>query len=254
MECRKYESQFNDYLDGELSLKERETLKLHLRECLSCYRKWNSLQRTKEIVSRLPNLNPPAYLSAIVMARLKERPPRRLAWSFAHLPKWVPLGAVAALVLIVSLALWQVLLPSVSFRSLVSDQNTTPHIGSTSRQPAANLTTTQEGSQTPVPVMVLRVKDFSRADRELKSMLRSIYGPMVTPTRPLNSSSARLIDIKVPGQRFSHLLRELHKIGHLDQSQVEIRGSVNPQKQKAISIRIVVVGNGSDVEIHQLGE
>ena len=85
-------------------------------------------------------------------------------------------------------------------------------------------------------------------------MLRSIYGPMFAPTRPLNSSSARLIDIKVPGQRFSHLLRELHKIGHLDQSQVEISGSVNPQKQKAISIRIVVVGNGSDVEIHQVGE
>jgi hypothetical protein len=28
----------------------------------------------------------------------------------------------------------------------------------------------------------------------------------------------------------------------------------NPQKQKAISLRIVVVTNGSDVEIHQLGE
>ena len=252
MECREYEAQFNDYLDGELSLKERETLKVHLRECLSCYRKWNSLQKTKEVVSRLPNLNPPSYLSAIVMARVKERPSRRLTYSFAHLPKWVPLGAVAALVLIVSLALWQVLLPSVPLRSRVSNQNNTPNIDSTSRQPAAKWTTTREESQPPVPVMVLRVKDFSRADRELQSMLRSIYGPMFTPTRPLNSSSARLIDIKVPGQRFSHLLRELHKIGHLDQSQVEIRGPVNPQQQKAISIRIVVVGNGSDVEIQQM--
>jgi hypothetical protein len=56
----------------------------------------------------------------------------------------------------------------------------------------------------------------------------------------------------VPGQRFSHLLRELHKIGHLDQSQVEVHRLASPQKQKAISLRIVVVGNGSDVEIHQL--
>jgi hypothetical protein len=56
----------------------------------------------------------------------------------------------------------------------------------------------------------------------------------------------------VPEQRFSHLLRELHKIGHLDQSHVELHRSSNPQKQKAISLRIVVVGNGSDVEIHQL--
>jgi hypothetical protein len=103
--------------------------------------------------------------------------------------------------------------------------------------------------------MVLRVKDFSRADRELESMLRSISGSMLQerePTRSLNSSSARLIALKVPEQRFSHLLRELHKIGHLDQSHVELHRSSNPQKQKAISLRIVVVGNGSDVEIHQL--
>jgi len=72
------------------------------------------------------------------------------------------------------------------------------------------------------------------------------------PSRPLNSSSARLIDVRVPGQHFSHLLRELDKIGHLDQNQVEIRRLANPQQQKAISLRIVVVGNGSDVEIHQL--
>jgi hypothetical protein len=72
------------------------------------------------------------------------------------------------------------------------------------------------------------------------------------PTRSLNSSSARLIDLQVPEQRFSHLLRELHKIGHLDQSQVEVHRSSNAQNQKAISLRIVVIGNGSDVEIRQL--
>jgi hypothetical protein len=256
MECRKYQSQFNDYLDGELSLKERETLQFHLRKCLSCYRKWNSLQKTKEILSRLPNLDPPAHLSAVVMARLKERRLRKSPWPFDYLPRWLPLG-VAAAALIVSLALWQVLPPSFSFRSFFSGQDNTLNISGPSSQPAAKFTTRRGGSQTPVPVMVLRVKDFSRADRELESMLRSISGPMVQerePTRSLNSSSARLIDVKVPGQRFSHLLRELHKIGHLDQSQVEVHRLANPQKQKAISLRIVVVGNGSDVEIRQLQE
>jgi hypothetical protein len=257
MECRKYESQFNDYLDGELSLKERETLQSHLRKCLSCYRKWNSLQKTKEILGRLPNLHPPSHLSAVVMARLKERRLPRLTGPFAYLPRWLPLGVGATLVLIISLTLWQVMLPSFSLRSLLSGQDNTLTISGNSSQPTAKSTTTREGTQTPVPVMVLRVKDFSRADRELESMLRSISGQMVQerePTRPLNSSSARLIDVRVPEQRFSHLLRELHKIGHLDQSQVEIRRLANPQKQKAISLRIVVVGNGSDVEIHQLGE
>ena len=255
MECRKYTSQFNDYLDGELSLEERETLQFHLRKCLSCYRKWNSLQKTKEILSRLPNLHPPAHLSAVVMARLKERRLRKLIWPFTYLPRWLPLGMGAAVVLLISLTLWQVLLPSFSLRSLVSGQNNNLTIGEPASQPAAKFTTRRGAGQTPVPVMVLRVKDFSRADRELESMLRSISGPMAQerePTRPLNSSSARLIDVEVPGQRFSHLLRELQRIGHLDQSQVEVHRLANPQKQKAISLRIVVVGNGSDVEIRQL--
>jgi hypothetical protein len=257
MECPKYESQFNDYLDGELSPKEREALQSHLRKCLSCYRKWNSLHKTKEILSRLPKLNPPSHLSAVVMASLKDRGLRRLTRPFAYLPKWFSLGAAAALLLLFSLTLWQVLLPSSSLRSLLSEQNNTLTISETPGQSTAKFTTTREGAQTPVPVMVLRVKDFSRADRELKSMLRSISDPMVQerePIRALNSSSARLIDVRVPGQRFSHLIRELHKIGHLDQSQVEIHRLANPQQQEAIFLRIVVVGNGSDVEVQQLGE
>lgn len=256
MECRDYESQFNAYLDGELSLKERQTLQSHLRKCLSCYRKWNSLFKTKEILRRLPNLDPPSHLSAVVMARLKERPLRGLTWPFAYLPRWFSLGAAAALGLIVSLTLWQVLLPSFSLRSLFSGQDNALTVGGTSDQPKTKFATPRDGTEAPVPVMVLRVKDFSRADRELESMLRSISGPMIHDkerSRRLNSSSARLIDVRVPEQRFSHLLRELHKIGHLDQGQLEIHRLANPQKEKAISLRIVVVGNGSDVEIHQLG-
>jgi hypothetical protein len=51
-----------------------------------------------------------------------------------------------------------------------------------------------------------------------------------------------------------HLLRELHKIGHLDQSQVESHKLANSGRQEQVSIRIVVVSNGSDVEIRQLRE
>jgi hypothetical protein len=73
-------------------------------------------------------------------------------------------------------------------------------------------------------------------------------------TQSLRASSARLIDVKVPGQRFPHLVQELHKIGQLDQGQVERHSLSNPQKQRAISIRIVVVRNGTDIDIRNLGE
>jgi hypothetical protein len=107
--------------------------------------------------------------------------------------------------------------------------------------------------------MVLRVKDFSRADQELQSMLRSFTRPPLPEresSRSPHARSARLFQLQVPGQRLPHLLRELHKIGHLDQSQVESQKLANPgqQKQVSISIRIVVVSNGSDVEIRQLRE
>ena len=257
MECRKYESQFNDYLDGELSLQEREILKSHLKKCLSCYRKWTSLQKTQEILSQLPSLDPPAHSSAVVMARLKERGWRRRPWSFANLPGWLPLGLAATAVLLISLTLWQVLPPSSSLRSLLPGGDNLLSTGGASEESTAEVTTRRRGSPGTVPVMVLRVKDFSRADRELESMLRAFSRPMVQerePTQSLRASSARLIDVKVPGQRFPHLVQELHKIGQLDQSQVERHSLSNPQKQRAISIRIVVVRNGTDIDIRQLRE
>ena len=170
MDCRKYESQFNDYLDGELSLKERESLKSHLKKCLSCYRKWNSLQKTREILSRLPSLHPPAHLSAVVTARLKERGWRKRPWSFANLPGWLPLGVGAAAVLLISLTLWQVLPPS---SSPIAGRDNLLSTGGASEKSTAEFTTRRRASSGTVPVMVLRVKDFSRADRELESMLRS---------------------------------------------------------------------------------
>ena len=88
-------------------------------------------------------------------------------------------------------------------------------------------------------------------------MLRSFARPPLperqSPRSP-HAGSARLFQLQIPGQRLPHLLRELHKIGHLDQGQVESQKLANPGQQEQVSIRIVVVSNGSDVEIRQLRE
>ncbi len=258
MDCRKYESQFNDYLDGELSSRDREALQSHLKECLTCYRKWSSLQKTHEILHQLPTFNPPKHLIAVVMARLKNRRLRERSWFFANFPRWLPLGVGVAAVLLISFTLWQVLPSPLSWRSLTSgSHDNILDATESSVQPSAKFTIRKRNSSTSVPVMVLRVKDFSRADQELESMLRSFNRPVLPEKesiRSLRSSSARLIDVKVPGQRFPHLLRELDKIGHLDRSQVESHKLADPQQQKAISIRIVVITNGSDMEIRRLRE
>ena len=253
MDCRKYQAQFNDYLDGELSPGEHQALQHHLKVCLTCYRKWSSLQKTKELLQRLPRLNHPEHLSAVVMARLKEKGLRKRSLFFTGFPRWLaPALAVAALLLI-SVTFWQ-FLPS-TFSDRPSTPGSDDNLAAPSAQSGANFPTRYKNSSDSVPVMVLRVKDFSRADQELRSMLRSFNRPLLSEdesNRSLRSSSARLIDVNVPGQRFPHLLRELDKIGHLDQSPVKDHELDDHHKNQSISIRIVVVTNGSDVEIHRL--
>ena len=258
MDCKKYQSQFNSYLDRELSPTERDELQFHLSECLLCYRQWSSLQKTQELLRRLPTLDPPEHLSAVVMARLKDRGFHQPLWFLSGLPRWLPMGVGAVVFLLISAALWQVIPSQYPWHSLFpsSRKNVATSIGS-SEQPQKGITIRKGDSGSSAPVMVLRVKDFSRAHQALESMLRSFEKPM--PREPganpsLHSDSAQLIDVQVPGQRFSHLLRELNKIGHLDHSEVDRQRLANSQQEKSISIRIVIIGNGSDVEIRRLRE
>jgi hypothetical protein len=258
MDCRKYHSQFNSYLDGDLLSPEREELQTHLKECLLCYRQWNSLQKTQELLRRLPALDPPEHLNAVVMARLKDRGFRQPLWFLPSLPRWLPLGVGAAVLLFISVALWQVMPSQYPWQLLFpSSRKNLAASSGPAKPPREDITTRKGESDSSAPVMVLRVKDFSRADQELESMLRSFQGPMLQDPgtkRILHSGSARLIDVQVPGQRFSHLLRELDKIGHLDHSELERQRLANPQQKKSISIRIVIIGNGSETEIRRLSE
>ena len=186
MDCPQYQSQFNLYLDGELTPPEQQKLQSHLRECLLCYRKWSSLQHTQELLRQLPALDPPEHLSAVVMARLKERGFRQSLWFLPGLPRWLPLGVGFAAVILISIALWQVLPSPYSWQSFLSDSKrslltTDGH----SEDPAGRITSPmQRDSGQYTPVMVLRVKDFSSADRELETMLRSFDRP-----RPQGRSS-----------------------------------------------------------------
>ena len=165
-----------------------------------------------------------------------------------------------ALLLLISVVLWQVMPSQYPWQSLFPSSRKNVATSTLPAEQSQETLTIRKGDPgSSVPVMVLRVKDFSRADQELQSMLRSFTRPPLPEresSRSPHARSARLFQLQVPGQRLPHLLRELHKIGHLDQSQVESQKLANPgqHKQVSIPIRIVVVGNESDVEIRQLRE
>jgi hypothetical protein len=252
MDCSKFQSHFTTLLDGKIVPALRERLLTHLKKCLNCYRTYCGLQKTREVLSQLPELDPPEHLSALVLARVKDRGFRQWGWLAADLPRWLPRGVGVTALLFIIIILFQTIPSSVYWESKPPDsQKSLITSGRPSEQPAARLTTTNRNYATDAPVMVLKVKDFSRVDQELESMLRWFSRPMLPerePARSVRSSSARLIDVRVSGQQFPHLIRELHKIGHLDHSQFESRKVVTPSPHKTISIRIVVVSNGADTE------
>jgi negative regulator of sigma E activity len=245
MDCRDYQSKFSAYLDGELTAKERQYLQFHLKECLPCYRNWSFLQKSHEVLRRLPELEPTPHLSTIVMARLKDRNFRQRSRFSAGFRRWAPLAVGAAALLLISIGLWQIIPSTLTWQSFIPGaQKEIVTQDSSGRQPETNFTVKKRSPGLQPPVMVLKVKDFSRADQQLESMLRSLSRPMTTerePIRPPHSSSARLIDIQVQGENFPLLIRELHKIGHLDKSQLESHELAASKQPKSISIRIVVV-------------
>ena len=245
MDCRNYQAQFSAYLDGELSADQRQLFQSHLKECLPCYRNWSSLQKSHEVLCRLPHLEPPEYLNTIVLARLKDRNFRQHSLSSALFHRWAPLAAGATALLIISIGLWQIIPSTLTWQSFMPGaQKAIVSQDNSSRQPKTNLAVKRRSPRLQPPVMVLNVKDFSRADQQLESMLRSLSRPMPTEMKafpPPRSSTARLFDIQVQGKNFPLLIRELDKIGDLDQSQLEKHKLAASKQPKAISIRIVVV-------------
>ena len=257
MDCSKYQLQFTAFLDGDLAPTEREQLRAHLQECLTCYRSWSSLQKTREVLSQLPELDPPEHLSALVMARLKNRRFHQWSWMFGTIPRWLPLGLGVTALLVITVTLFQTMHLPLPWRSEPLDSQSGMITKNTaSEQPAARLTATQRSFGSTKPVMVLKVEDFARVDQELESMLRSFSRstlPERKPVRSVRTSSARLIDVQVSGRQFQHLIRELHKIGHLDHSLLESDETVTRNPHEAISIRIVVVSSGADTDTWRKG-
>jgi hypothetical protein len=255
MNCQQYQDKFQHHLDGELSLEETASLQSHLKECLPCYRKWISLHKSVEMLRQLPELEPPGHLDAVIMARLRNDRWGQRSWISPDLFRWATFGASLAVLLVFSIALWRAIPANLTWRSyLPGGSDTKIAAERLADRSAAELAVTGSNPASARPVVVLKVKDFSRADQQLASLLRSFARPTRRQqelTHSLSSSSARLFDLQVPGQRFPHLIRELHKIGHLDPEQLKSHELSSPGQHQAMSIRIVIITNGKGPDTSQ---
>jgi anti-sigma factor RsiW len=64
-------ARLSQYLDRKLPPKQRSEIDAHLVECAACSAELHELERTVDLLRRLPDPEPPPYLAQAVMARLE---------------------------------------------------------------------------------------------------------------------------------------------------------------------------------------
>ena len=71
MTHRRIRARLSEYLDRKLPPEQRSTVEAHLAECADCSAQLSELERTVDLLRRLPDPEPPPYLAQAVMARVE---------------------------------------------------------------------------------------------------------------------------------------------------------------------------------------
>jgi hypothetical protein len=106
-ECRKYEELLARYIHGDALLQDRDLLEKHLAMCPDCERLYAEVSDVDRLLRDLPGkqVEPPAYLSARILANLPEE---RSASVWERWGRWAAAaGAVAACALAIAVTLYR---------------------------------------------------------------------------------------------------------------------------------------------------
>ncbi len=96
MEHTEIRRRLSDYLDNAVSAKEKSEIEAHLAACRSCRGALADLERTIAHMKSLPEVEPPPWLTAKIMARVKAASePRPALWKRLFLPLSVKLSLEA---------------------------------------------------------------------------------------------------------------------------------------------------------------
>jgi len=123
--CDQARRLFDAYWDDEVTQAEREWLEGHFGACPGCRETYEQLVRTLEAVGSLPRVEVTRDLAerALNAARRAQVVPDRLAVA-PPTPRWVPVTAAAALVLVTGLLLLPTISPRLGSRPPVATRET----------------------------------------------------------------------------------------------------------------------------------
>lgn len=77
MECQHVREKLSGYLEGALTGEEKRLVKEHLESCNSCQGALKDLEKTRDLLGNLEKVEPPAWMTQKIMARVREEADRR---------------------------------------------------------------------------------------------------------------------------------------------------------------------------------
>jgi hypothetical protein len=104
MDCRKFQKNLEDYLEGGLDFPGRFGMERHARQCFGCERELAYAQKLSQMAREIKRVSAPAGFEAGVLSRIHARGPRSRFWSLRRFwiygfdyPSWrlVALGTSA---------------------------------------------------------------------------------------------------------------------------------------------------------------
>ncbi len=116
MKCTEIEERLTAYLENSLPNEERGVIEQHCADCIRCRDALKDLEKTKEILENLDELEPPPGLAEKVMARITETEEKKGWFARFFLPFHVkvPVQALAmALVVVLSIYVYRSTTPDV---------------------------------------------------------------------------------------------------------------------------------------------
>lgn len=103
MRCSEIEDRLTAYLEDLLQNEERDMIEKHCAECGNCRHSLEALQKTKDLLKGLDEIEPPPWLTENIMARIYEKEEKKgwLQWFFLPLRVKVPIQALAMIFVVV---------------------------------------------------------------------------------------------------------------------------------------------------------
>jgi hypothetical protein len=154
MDCHHIEERLSSYVEGSISSEERILIEEHVKVCRKCNESLDDLRKTIEYVRHLKEIEPPAWLTQKIMAKIESAPkPEKGIWRKLFYPLHVKLPIEAAAVVLIAVTaiyIFKSVQPEVRFAKVPSEE-TAPQILLEQKDATGKESSIKKGSESEKP-------------------------------------------------------------------------------------------------------